>query len=128
MFSTSPFGLGTSSEVFVDWCARTNPFTINTLGFSTQCDFFGSFGRSKDVFYFGVQEFLNSVAPNWGGASDPRGNRTHGGIVIIPNPGCDKNVLGIAKGPVVAEIVGGACFDGDLVIWDVEYGVKAKSG
>lgn len=65
--------------------------------------------------------------PDGTGPGDAGRNRRHGGVVIVANPSGNEKVRSVANGPVVAEVIGGAGFDGDLVRGKIENRVETKS-
>lgn len=72
--------------------------------------------RGRTVF----DEGLHSPGPDGGGAGYAGGYTRHGGVVIVADPGGNQEILGIAKSPVVAQIIGGAGLDRDVFARQVE--------
>lgn len=83
-------------------------------------------GRSEGMRLIGAEEGSDDTVPDGGGASDTGGDVAHGGVVVVADPSGDEVVGGVAEGPVVAEVVGGAGFDSDLLTGDVEDRIEAE--
>lgn len=52
--------------------------------------------------------------PDRGSAGDTGGDLTHGRVVIVAYPDGGEQVGGVADGPVVAQVLGGAGLDGNV--------------
>ncbi len=59
--------------------------------------------------------------PDRGGAGNARDEiGVHGGVVIVANPNGGQEFGSITDSPVVTQVVGGAGFDGDDLVPDVQ--------
>ena len=85
--------------------------------------------RPQGPFLFLVFEgFGNDLVPDRGGAGNAGGNITHGGIVVVADPNGNQTGGSPADGPVVAQVVGGAGFDGNFgVVFHYQPGAGAES-
>lgn len=57
--------------------------------------------------------------PDGGGTGNSGSNMAHGGVVIVADPNPNQVILGVADGPIIAEVVSGASFDGNLMTFKV---------
>ncbi|KKU26580.1 MAG: hypothetical protein UX37_C0001G0007 [Microgenomates group bacterium GW2011_GWA2_46_16] len=65
--------------------------------------------------------------PDRAGTGNARGNITHRGVVVVTNPSGNEASGSITNRPVVAQIIGGAGFDGDSFTGNVENRARTKS-
>jgi len=72
------------------------------------------------------EELGSNFIPDGRGAGDAGGNIGHRRVIVVADPGGDEIVLGVADGPVVALVIGGAGFNSYLMVGDVEEGSGAK--
>ena len=75
--------------------------------------------EERDIFTT-LEKLGHGTGPNRRSPSNTRSNTTHWRVIVIADPGRDEKVGGVTKGPVIPEIIGGAGFDGNGIIFDIQ--------